>query len=259
MSAPTITVFGSCRVVFPCQILRNRKDINLNQNNIFGFTHVSPDVYQQFRIISGELAFPRRLKPYLNIPEAWIAPEKAPLDNFYRKFEATDIYVVEISSIRKVIFKAFYLQVNRTREILADNPQVVKDWWEPLVRTGVNKRDRIPTELTGTRRDVAEGLTVFEQSVDELYADLVRIRNFLRKPVLFVAHFNTDKQGKEIPQRRCIVDALRRLDNHSAIVDPTTLVRDFGINEAISDLSHYQKSFEPLVADLIFEGISRII
>ncbi|MFG1429352.1 hypothetical protein [Roseixanthobacter glucoisosaccharinicivorans] len=251
----TVTVFGSCCVVTPCQILNSEGKLKLNQRNIFGFTHHPAETYQQFQLITGSLSAPKRLWPYLNISKTWNAPDSGNIDNFHENFKDTDIFIVEVSSVRKVVYKAFLLQINRTREILAKSPEDVKNWWEPMTRFGVNNAAKIPGSLTGNDRDVAELVNVVEQDTVGVYRDIARIDSFLKKPVIYVSHFDTDRQKKPIPQRTRINEALKKLKKPESVLDPTQLVQDAGIDEALLDLGHYRKEFEPEVAKLLYSKI----
>ncbi len=256
---PTLTVFGSCRVVTPCQILAEDRRILLNQQNIFGFTHHAAEIFQQFRIITGDIYAPARLWPYINIPQHWKEPNLGKLEDFHTLFRATDLFVIEVSSVRKIIFKAFLLQINRARELLAPEPIDAKTWWEPMVRTGKNGLDNIPQSLSGVRREIAERLTVHEQEEVEIFRDIRKIFEFIRKPVLFVPHFDTDRNKQPIAQRTKIIKALDRFGNSDMVFDPTQFVLEAGIDKALIDLGHYTKLFERTVSDLIYQKSMMIL
>lgn len=250
-----VTAFGSCRVVTPCQILRDSGTIKLNQQNIFGFTHYAGEMFQQFRFISGDLVAPSRLLPYLNIPRHWKFPESAELSSFHEKFKDTDVFVVEISSIRRVLFKAFMLQVNRTRELLVPQEANLKEWWNPMTRFGVNDVSKIPEELTGTAREIAEGLKIEEQELSSISRDIQKIVRFLNKPTVLVSHFNTDRDREPIPQRTKIIRAMRSLRDPVVVFDPTEAVLRAGIEDALLDLGHYTKSFEQKISEHIADNV----
>lgn len=246
-----VTAFGSCRVVTPCQILDGRGIIKLNQQNIFGFTHYAGELFQQFRFISGDLVAPSRLLPYLNIPKHWTFPEPSELGSFHEKFKDTDVFVVEISSIRRVLFKAFMLQVNRTRELLVTQERDLKEWWNPLTRFGINDVSKIPEELTGTAREIATGLKIEEQELSSISRDIQKIVRFLNKPTVLVSHFDTDRDRRPIPQRTKIIRAMRSLRDPVVVFDPTELVLRAGIEDALLDLGHYTKPFEHKISECI--------
>ena len=84
-----------------------------------------------------------------------------------------------------------------------------------------------------------------------------RIKRFLRKPVLFVSHFNTDYQGKSVPQRKLIVDAIEAVAVEAGChaFDPTPDVLDAGLESSIKDLGHYTPEFEARIAERLEEEI----
>ncbi len=252
---PVLTAFGSCRVVTPCAILKTAGRIKFNQRNIYGFVHNAPEIMQQFRIITGDMPISARLRPFLNIPPAWEEPDHAALDAFHQNFADTDIFVVEISSIRSIQFKSLFVQIHRTRELLAPDAAHAA-WWKRLVRSGENRIAEILPALTEpVHREVASGLVSTEQSIDEVERYALRIRSFLRKPVLFVTLFNCDYDGKPIAQRSVIAAALARLTPtpRTALFDPTSAVLDRGLPDAVKDLGHYAEAFEPVIAELLMQ------
>jgi hypothetical protein len=260
LSRPTvITVFGSCRVYNPSAILAADGRAKLNQANIFGFVHCAAEVLQQLRLISGETPVPARLRPYLNIGENWRSPFPATTDALARQFDATDVFVVEVSSIRHLRFKAFLLQINRTRELLAADPEVLRNWWTPLLKTGQNNRDAIPDRgLTATALELMEQVTLVEEPASTIRRDIEMIARRLGKPVLFVSHFNVDMAGAPIAQRRTIVEAFAgaAFASPCAVLDPTDAVIARGIDRALADGAHYQADFERELADVFAARIA---
>lgn len=143
---PVVSIFGSCRVVTPGAILEADGKLRLKQRNIFGFVHNAREITQQFRIVTGDLQPSSRLRSFLNIPPRWTPPEAAPLDQFHADFAETDVYIVEISSIRILQFKSLFLQIHRTREILAAGKEQ-DAWWRKLTRSGENDQGLILPHL----------------------------------------------------------------------------------------------------------------
>jgi hypothetical protein len=257
---PKVTVFGSCRVHTPCTILARQGKLSLNQENIYGFVHSSREILQQIEIITGKKVPAGRLRPFLNIPEQWKRPEtKTTFDNL---FEETDVFVVEISSIRLLRFKAFFLQINRTRELLTDYGNRSTEWWLHLVRTGCNSFNDRPFAISSpVEAEVIRGLTASDQSSVDIVEDLCAIASVCRKKIVFVSHFNTDYERNPILQRARIVDAFKALPSISgtSFLDPTGAVLKEGIELSIKDLGHYTEKFESEIARLIWEEITRLL
>ena len=257
---PVVTVFGTCRVQTPTAILAAQGQVVQNQRNIFGFVHNAPEVWQQFEIITGSRCPPPRLRPFLNIGLGWPAPEPAAIERFQADFAETDLFLVEISSIRLLRFQDALLQINRTREILA--PDAARhDWWKRILRRGENRVAEITPFLTDpTEMEVATGLTLTEQPQAALAADAARIAGFLRKPVIFATTFNCDLKRRPIAQRSTIADALARLEpsDYMRVFDPTHAVLDHGLDGAVRDLGHYTEAFEPHIAALLHRSLDAL-
>lgn len=259
--APRVTVFGSCRVYTPCDLLQKKGVVRLNQKNIFGYTHYAKEIYQQFEFITGARPVPARLRAFLNIPTQWEAPPAADISSFQTLFSDTDLFVVEVSSIREVVFKSVFLQINRVQELLASDPTVLANWWKPMLRTGVNDVDAYPLDQANpVDAEVVKSLVIREQTVSQLEADIRRMMGFLEKPIVFVSHFDTDYDRSSIPQRRMIIDTLARVCRRPGVhvFDPTTEVLDAGLDVAITDLGHYKPSFEPHIADCLARVIEKV-
>lgn len=258
-----ITVFGSCRVYTPSKILHDTGAVSLCQGNIFGYTHYTHEIIQQIDFICGKKELPRRLRSYLNIPESWEYPAERRLLN--EIFNKTDSYIIEVSSVRVLRFKALYLQINRVRELLVRDDSTLKRWWNPLVRTGLNDPTMRPP-LEGTAREVAEGLAVSEQSAEEVARDVHRLISALQKPTLVVSHFNRGYDGRAIDQRTTLVEGVKagvekavREGASARFYNPTTLIDSYGLDTAIKDLGHYREEFEPVVAKKLLEEIETLM
>jgi hypothetical protein len=238
----------------------------LNQQRIFGYVHNSREVLQQLRLLTGETPLAGRLRPFLNIPAnwKWLPPEEAfVLEDL---FAATDCFIVEISSIRALRFKAMYLQLNRTRELLVTNEAIDKRWWQPLLRMGRNEPlayllANTLAQMEPVHREVMQELACSEQSAEEIVKDIKAIRDALPGPVLFVSHFNADADGAPINQRQTIVDAMAEASRRYGIsyFDPTGIVLQKGPAVALLDKSHYQPHFVPDVGLALIERVSAVI
>lgn len=264
--SPVITVIGSCRVYDPVRAMELEGRTQLNQQRVFGYVHNTREVLQQLRLMTGEVPLAGRLRPFLNIPAHW---KWLPQDEAYELgdlFAATDCFVVEISSIRAIRFKAMYLQLNRTRELLVTNDAVEKRWWQPLVRLGRNEPlayllANTLAQMDPVHREVMQELACAEQTTAELVKDLRAIRDALPAPVLFVSHFNTDEDKEPIEQRQVIVDAMTQASRRYGInfFDPTDMVLDADPKVALLDGAHYQPQFVPDVGLALLGQVSRVI
>lgn len=264
-TVPTITVFGSCRVYDPIREMEKAGRAAMNQQNIYGYVHNSREVLQQLDILSGRVEVPTRLRPFLNIRGRW-AWRPASTDSATRfRFARTDAFVVEISSIRLLRYKAMFLQINRTREILANSPELERDWWTPLLRTGTNDVAAYEAsrqqDTPAVNAEVAAGAICSEQSLKSVRDDILAINELLPAPVLFVSHFNTTATGEPVRQRQLIADALQQTAAGGRIAwfDPTPMVREAGPEQTLLDPAHYQADFIPRVGEALLERVENLV
>ncbi len=246
----TVSVFGSCRVHTPIQILHKAGQLTLAKSEVYGFTHYTNEIVQQIRLISGAIAAPQRLRPYMNIPPHWQPKPPRPVAEI---FPSTDIFVVEISSIRVVKFKAIYLQINRVRELLNENLTNPEHWVRQVMAKS-KPGDLPPVDFKDpVKAEVYSGVSIHEQSEAEIEKGLAELSALLGKKILFVSHFNTDYDGRPIPQRTTIVNAVERFARSTGhgFFDPTEMVKTAGIRTALKDLGHYNTEFEPAVAEAL--------
>ena len=258
----TLSVLGSCRVYDPSKLLETTGRARLNQQNIFGFVHNSREVLQQLGILTGATPVPRRLRPFLNIGEKWDWQPRSTDSALDYKFARTDCFIVEVSSIRLLRFKAMYLQLNRTRELLADNPEIDKAWWTPLIKDGRNNPEAYPVaDQPAVHREIVAELSCAEQTGREVLRDAIAIAEILPRPVLFVSHFNVTESGRPIKQRQMIVDALGGLPRRNGIgfLDPTDLVLAEGPVKALKDGAHYNPDFLPKLAELLEGRVAALL
>lgn len=264
--SPVITVIGSCRVYDPIKAMELEGRAQLNQQRVFGFVHNTREVLQQLRLMTGEVPLAGRLRPFLNIPSHWTWMPQEEAYQLGDLFAATDCFVVEISSIRAIRFKAMYLQLNRTRELLVTNEAIERRWWQPLVRQGRNEPlayllANTLAQMEPVNREVMQELACAEQSTAEIIKDIKAIRDVLPAPVLFVSHFNTNAENEPIEQRQTIVDAMGQARRRFGIsyFDPTDMTLDAGPTVALLDGAHYQPQFVPEVGLALLEHVSTIV
>lgn len=258
--APILSLLGSCRVNLPGRWLESTGRARLNQQNIFGFVHNSREVLQQLKLMTGATVLPPRLRPFLGVPDDWTWRPNSVENTIAYKFGRTDCFVVEISSIRMLKFKALYLQLNNTRELLASGA-TTEAWWTALLRQGTSAEPYPSTDAPPLHREVADQLHCAEQSETELLRDLIAIRDLLPRPVLFLTHFRVAEDGKPIRQREKLAQAFRSAADGAgvAFLDPTDLVLAAGPQAALEDNAHYRPDFLPTVGGAIVDRVNELL
>lgn len=85
--------------------LEDKSLISLNNKGIFGYVHNTKEIIQQLKVCRGDLKIPRELKQYIthkNLPEG-----DGEIQHVLNNFDATHIFIMEISSLRVVSYKGY--------------------------------------------------------------------------------------------------------------------------------------------------------
>lgn len=254
---PVITILGSCRVLEPLRAIRDAGLIRLNNEGITGYVHNTKEAIQKIRLLRGEIALPGHLKPYIQ-PDKEEWGERPVVFDFAR----TERFVVEISSLKEVRYKNFYLQINRLKDGLKiDQRPFLQRWWDDM------QKDRLADDRAGyfagheeELSDIERGLVLYTttrvQPEKVVVEDMARIVALLGKDVVFVTHFDTPTfEGAPIPIRADLV----RYVTHGAerlgcpVYNPRRVIEAHGLREALLDTAHYQETFKEIVGRDLFE------
>lgn len=257
MSRPRVTVLGTCRVYDPFAILAERGVVELGNAGVYGFTHYTKETLQQLRAMHGELALPAELGPYVTHNQL-AARSDGTLVTAENRLEETDLLVVEISSLKEIEFRGFYLQINRLRSRLVGEREELQRWWkrlydkEKLGRSAAEREEFLGEDLSPLERDLVLGIDVQLQTEESIRADMEAIRAYFDGPILWVSHFDTVglKSGVEIPLRKRLVSAAEAgassLDQ--PFFNPRRDIEEFGMRRALVDMAHYEPEFQAELA-----------
>lgn len=251
-----VSTIGTCRVSDPMTAATAVRSLIKNTTNIYGFTHTSKECVQQFNFISGR-DIPKELGLYLS-PEGTIAPRA--------NRRRTDMYLVEISSTKEIIFDQWYLQINyfersfQGRRQLYDAFFKLKDERDPSKRLSYLETIDGFSDTSGIEREILATGYVHQTTRDELEADMAILNAQLDAPVVFVSHINVPSAaGTLIPARAQLCDWIGDicLKNGYVHFDPTPHVQIYGVSSALAeqglDLNHYTPEFKQHLGALIFD------
>ena len=181
-------------------------------------------------------------------------------DRFNKLFTNVDLVVVEVSLVRIIDHNGWSLQINRFREHAVDLGGAESDlslMFSPRERT-------IALEmLTKSAPSAAKFLkrhTYKELDKKEIFTESNKLRALIDAPVYFVGTLTHDFQGKPIPQRVAIREALAEIAEvtpHTAFFDPTPMIDAAGARQSMIDLGHHTPAFERQVADAFIEQVER--
>ena len=252
-----ITAIGTCRIAHP--LARGQKEDRyfLENGRVYGFVHCTKDIIQQIRFIQGELDIPEHLQPFI-FNEGRRASSSLPPPT-------TDLYLVEVSSLKEVFFDGYYLQYNHLTSHFADRPEVLR----AFLRNGppTKQADRakeleaIPSfrDCSALEREILLNATVAIQDFDGLVADLRRIFTMLRQPVVIVSHCDVTVAGKTINGRRRLIEYLRKAAPllRFELFEPTPLIgrlgQEFAMANGGADSTHYSSEFEAILGDELYD------
>lgn len=261
---PVVTVLGSCRVYVPLQRMEEQGLIRINNTGVFGYVHYTKEVIQQLRIIRGEVEIPWELKPYVThkvMPKNY----RSTLGTVVNDFAETEFFFCEISSMRELIYRGIYLQINRVRDQIVQDDESLMRWWKDLQLNKVaNDREvyirECARKLSDTEKDVILHLEVELQTRETVLADMRIIAELIGKPIIFVTHINLPgKDGNLIEVRvnlmEYVIAGAKALGMQ--VFNPSETISFYGREKALQDegrdLTHYTESFERYLGKSMYQ------
>ena len=208
----SITLFGSCRIK------------NINNNNLselISYTHSTKEVIQLIKFLKGELVIP---KPYnkLCFRTAIIQNTFIDYEDAYNKFFVdTDIFIIEICSIKIYTHNNFYLH-----HLCVDRRH--STW-----------NDRTPKEILNNFK-------IEKQSDEEIENDILEIQKMLYpKKIIIISHYNAKKGSQYINSRNHLINLLDNICKKYNItfINPTIVLSNYNQKDVIGDnLGHYTET-----------------
>lgn len=259
MGVPTVSVIGSCRVHNPMRAMSNEGRVLLNNARLAEFCHAPREALQKIRSANNRLEIPAELSMLIDGAEHDGRPKER------ANFKSTDVFVIEMSSVRRLVLNGFELQLNFVTDHLV-KPYGLEEW---LAQLSVKARNAPPggrvkhapdAANCGAPPHVIEQAASIEMSMetDAAIADVVRrIIEYLRKPVVFVGHFDVLKEdGRRVKDRVRLNQCLRAAASEygAGYFEPAALIESAGAGVALRDNNHWAASFEKEAGSHIFEN-----
>lgn len=237
-----ILPFGSCRIFEPLWVLKGLRATKVLEERARYYTHCANEVLQKNdllnlrRTIAPEL-FPLIVGEHKKIELFHHDLQKKHLNkkkNDY--FSKTDAVVIEISSLKEIVYKNIYAQMGAYK----------------LIRNSENLQNKKITNFLKK----AEHRT---QTSDELFETLNRIiRHFRDKEIILLPHLNTvGNNGEKIQSREIIASVLESCAkaNKTHFIDPTALVEEHQAYSPLLNSTHYNPHFYPVIAKAIYQKL----
>ena len=205
----SITLFGTCRL--------NGIHNHNNLNNLINYTHSTKEVIQLIKFLKGEINVPI---PYNKLCFRTGICEDRFIDNnetFNKLFANTNIFIIEICSIKKYIHNNFYLH-----------------------HLAVDKRFG---NYIYTSDEILDNFILEQQSNDEIENDILEIQKLLYpKKIIIVSHYNSKLNGEYLQSRNNLINLLDTICKKYEIpfINPTIVLSGFCQEKVIKDnLGHY--------------------
>ena len=222
-----VTPFGSCRV----------EDVahSTHLNKLTSYTHCTKETIQLIKFIKGELKF--------DAPHDMYCLRKSikngkPLEydpKFKELFDNTNVFVVEISSMKKYIHEDRY-----------------------LTHMAVDKR-LFDQDYKKTPQHIIDETRVVLQSDQEIEDDILEIQRLLGpKPMIVVSHVNVTHRGDKLGKRDHLIKLLETVckKNSITLINPTVLMTQFEQRDLIEpDLGHHL----PIAKHVLYSHINMCV
>jgi len=220
----SITLFGTCR-------LNSIKGSN-NLNNDINYTHSTKEVIQMISFLKGDLNIP----PVYNRLCFRSALAKNKIINFSNTFKErflnTEIFIIEICSMKKYIHNGFYMH-----HLPFDK------MWHLAEKEDKDYNTRYKHYIDDTPKHILDNVIIEKQSDEEIENDIIKIQKLLYpKKIIIVSHYNSKMNGKYFYSRDHLINLLNKICKKYNIdfVNPTIALSNFTQEEIIhSDLGHY--------------------
>ena len=256
-----ITAIGSCRISTPFKAAPAAYPVINNTGRLYGYTHTGAEALQQVRFLQGEFTPPADLVPLLMPNADFETIVDAP-------HQTSDIYFVELSSIKELRIFDTQVQLNYVTRYFADffaDKNRARDFWRLAdANQESEKRASLQTQasfqiLPSSDQDLLLNLTRTLSTPESLHLNLSEIRDRLPN-VVFITHCNALAQNhKPIASRASYIEMVEQTTQELdlQLFNPTVSMQAFGQRAAMSDpdtsLSHYSEDFGNFLFDGLFD------
>jgi len=218
----SITLFGTCRL----QKINNHNGLN----NQITYTHSTKEVIQFIKFLKGELSIPN---PYNRVCFRTAICDNKFIDyndHYNKLFTDTDIFIIEICSIKKYIHNGYYMH----------HLPFDKLWQE-------FNDYKYKHYIDDTPQNILDNFVIEKQSDEEIENDILEIQKMLHpKKIIIVSHYNSKKQNGEcIHSRNNLIQLLDSIckKHNIKFINPTNVLSNYTQEEVIQDnLGHYTET-----------------
>jgi hypothetical protein len=219
-----VTPLGSCRIdEIAHSSLLNRK---------LSYTHCTKEVIQLIKYMTGK----EKLQyPFNQFCMSRAIENNKPIEMdqvFKSTFDKTNVFVIEISSMKKYEYNGKYLS-----------------------HLAVDKRMRNRDYLK-TPQDIMDKTRINLQTSDEIESDILEIQKLVYpRPILIVSHYNVTIENYKLQSRDYLITLLGKIckKHNIMFLNPTTLVSQFEQSDIMEpDLGH----INPITKQIVHNHIN---
>lgn len=262
---PVVTVIGSCRVDVPISTLADRGRLILN-NTRYGYVHTSKEVIQQLAVCRGELDIPHHLLE-LTVSKTAVAEPHLLMPKLRKDLSATDVFVIEISSLKEWVHEGIYLQINKARDYLFGAISDFERWRREPGKYADGSVFDIALRHNNAVSEAVLRLSSFrDQAQDAMVADVKTITGMLQRPIIFVCHCDArDAQHRLIQPRLLLKAALKHAadEANASFFDPSSIAAGMPQDQVFlyggMGTNHYMPAFIARIAEALDEKITRLV
>lgn len=256
---PTISVIGSCRIHNPIIRLMKEGIVETNNHLINDFCHTPREALQKIRVANKKLDIPSPLHP-LVFGRDFDSSQRA-------DFSKSDIFFIEFSSIRRLCIDNIELQLNFLTEHIV-KPYNIDDWLSELSRSARHKPHGKKVKRYCTQNVASETARMVNNIHMTFESDLIikemmdKISQYLKKPIVFVGHFNIEKEDGNLVSDRNRLNTCMKLhakERGYHFFDPTHLISLYGKNNCLRDNNHWKTSFEIVAGHYLYQNYISVI
>ena len=252
MKPALVTPVGTCRIHAPLRGARGAYAFQLETGGVYGFIHSTAEALQLVRYLLGLETFSGNEGFCIFRPGFKVESE--------RVARLSDLYLVEISSAKRIQQGGRFLQINylyRAFEDFFSNTQRTRSYWA-LARPGRELRlraflqqDEVFNTYPKPMQDFLASIVLSTATKSEMAEDMHKIADLLgRDRVVFVTHVNARMPtGQTIESRENLIDDVLEISREMGMpcLDPTDAMVAFGQSKALQqegrDLTHYTDEF----------------
>ena len=249
---PRVCTIGTCRVKNTVEWARPRigDKVILDNRRLYTFTHTTKEALQHIDFMFGQRAIP---------PEIWpLISTKPYIDEPREELPVPDFFIVEISSLKDLIYRGFHIKLNLFRQAI-DDLELLKIFWRFPSASDLEQRQgkllnhpRFANQKPAIRDALLE-TTGTTQALDELVQDLELLKSRLSR-ILIVTHCEAaGGDGEPIAGRIECIEMVRTAAERVGlpVFEPGALMSQWRQSQAMPnhglDTVHYRRPFGRLI------------